>query len=177
MEVLLPVLAIAATLNAFAQGGAASIAVVGEFSNMRYTEEHAYGYTVQFWREGDTLFGLFLASEGLAGDTPTGVLEDVRFDSRTGKLSFKAKLTMGAAYLGNGRQEPSRDLFEFEGVLSRTAVVGTLKRSDMLRAAGAGTSQRVRLSKQAQSTMTTPKSYDEWKRMVGEILKFRGPKW
>src|SRR5438046_1449435 len=104
MRVLLPALTIVAMLNAFAQSSTASIAFVGEFSNMRFTDEHAYGYGVELWRQGDTLFGLFSASEGLAGDTPTGMLEDVKFDSRTRKLSFKAKLTIGAAYLGNGKQ-------------------------------------------------------------------------
>jgi hypothetical protein len=177
MRVLLPALTIVAVLNAFAQGGTTRITVVGEFSNMRFTEEHAYGYTVELWREGDTVFGLFSASEGLAGDTPTGMLDEVKFDSRTGKLSFKAKLTIGAAYLGNGKQEPSRDLFEFEGALSRSAVAGTLKHSDMLRAAGAATSQRIRLSRRTGNAMTAPESYDAWKRMTSEILKFRGPKW
>ena len=42
---------------------------VGAFSNMRYTEEHAYGYIVELWRAEDCLFGLFLSSSGLMGDT------------------------------------------------------------------------------------------------------------
>jgi hypothetical protein len=57
---------------------------VGEFSNVRYTAEHAYGYAVQLWRDGDRLIGLLMVSEGLQGDTPTGMLENVRFNSRTG---------------------------------------------------------------------------------------------
>ena len=52
----------------------AKIAEVGAFSNMRYTDEHAYGYTVMLWRAGDCLFGLFESSRGLAGDTPIGEL-------------------------------------------------------------------------------------------------------
>ncbi len=60
------------------QNPTARIAIVGEFSNMRYTEEHAYGYTVQLWRQGDALFGFFLASYGLAGDTPAGMLEQLQ---------------------------------------------------------------------------------------------------
>ena len=177
MRVSLLALTMATAVSAYAQGTRGHIAIVGEFSNMRYTEEHAYGYTVQLWREGETLFGLFLASEGLAGDTPTGVLENVKFDSHSGKLSFQAKLTMGVAYLGTGKQEPSRDFFEFEGTLSRVAVTGALKRFDRLRTAAAPTSRRIRLNKQTGAAMTAPASYDEWKRMWGEILRFRGPKW
>jgi hypothetical protein len=113
-------------LAALAQAGAAPVAVVGEFSNMRYTAEHAYGYTVQLWREGDRLFGLFLCSEGLAGDTPTGMRDAVEADPATGKLSFRAKLTTGVAYLGAGQEAPSRDLFEFRRRLEKTVLAGRL---------------------------------------------------
>jgi hypothetical protein len=44
---------------------------LGAFSNMRFTEEHAYGYRVDLWWAGPCRFGLFEASEGLSGDTPT----------------------------------------------------------------------------------------------------------
>src|ERR1700676_1014299 len=101
MFVMLPVITVA-----LAQAPR-PISFVGEFSNMRYTEEHAYGYTIQLWREGAAVFGLFLASEGLAGDTPTGLLDDLKYDARSGKLSFKTKLTMGA----DARQQPTHDLF------------------------------------------------------------------
>jgi hypothetical protein len=75
---------------------------------MKFTEEHAYGYSVQLWRQGDEVFGFFEASEGLAGDTPAGILDEVQFDPRSGALSFKAKLTIGVALLAAGQQEPSR---------------------------------------------------------------------
>src|SRR5689334_12968176 len=97
---------------------AISISVVGEFSNMRFTGEHAYGYSVQVWRAGGQLVGLFLASEGLAGDTPAGILENVTFDTRTGALSFRAKLSIGSDVQANGSQAPSWDLFEFTGKLT-----------------------------------------------------------
>jgi hypothetical protein len=142
------------------------ITFVGEFSNMRYTEEHAYGYSVQLWREGAAVFGLFLASEGLAGDTPTGLLDDLKYDARSGKLSFKAKLTMGV----DARQQPSHDLFEFDGTLSARAVSGVLKR--------AVASERINLRKlQPDGALPQPRTYAEWKRQTEEILRRRGPKW
>jgi hypothetical protein len=142
------------------------ITFVGEFSNMRYTEEHAYGYSVQLWREGAAVFGLFLASEGLAGDTPTGLLDDLKYDPRSGKLSFNAKLTMGV----DARQQPSHDLFEFDGTLSARAVSGVLKR--------AAASERISLRKlPPDAALPQPRTYDEWKRQTGEILRRRGPKW
>jgi hypothetical protein len=155
------------SLTAVALGQAPRpITFVGEFSNMRYTEEHAYGYSVQLWREGAAVFGLFLASEGLAGDTPTGLLDDLKYDPRSGRLSFRAKLTMGV----DARQQPSHDLFEFDGKLSARALSGVLKR--------AAASERINLRKlQPDSALDQPRTYDEWKRQTDEILRRRGPKW
>jgi hypothetical protein len=62
-----------------AEDGSSSF--VGEFSNVRHTAEHAYGYSVMLWNDGDQLFGLFSAANGLAGDTPVGLLENVQLDS------------------------------------------------------------------------------------------------
>jgi hypothetical protein len=133
---------------------------------MRYTEEHAYGYILQLWREGTAVFGLFLASEGLAGDTPTGMLDDLKYDQRSGKLSFKAKLTMGI----DARNQPSHDLFEFDGTLGAAAASGVLKH-------GAAT-ERINLRKlRPDAALRQPRTYDEWKRQTDEILRRRGPKW
>jgi hypothetical protein len=54
------------------QSLAAPVGFLGEFSNIEFTEKHAYGYVVQLWRQGDRVFGFLEASEGLAGDTPIG---------------------------------------------------------------------------------------------------------
>ena len=53
-----------AALPVFAQNPDRPIRAIGNFSNMRYTEEHAYGYAVELWRDGDSAIGLFLVSEG-----------------------------------------------------------------------------------------------------------------
>jgi hypothetical protein len=150
--------------SAFAQGPR-PLTFVGEFSNMRYTEEHAYGYSVQLWREGAAIFGLFLASQGLAGDTPTGLLDDLKYDPRSGQLSFKAKLTMGV----DARQQPSHDLFEFDGKLGAAAVSGILKR--------AAASERINLRKLPPDAALPQRTYDDWKRQTDEVLRRRGPKW
>jgi hypothetical protein len=162
---------------AFAQDSDRPIHAIGYFSNMRFTKEHAYGYAVELWRDGDSAIGLFFVSEGLQGDTPTGMLENVRFNSHTGALSFTAKLTSGAAVLPGGRQEPSRDLFEFSGTLKDTVLIGTLKRSDLRRPSRPGSPERVQLKIHPQAAMLPAGSYAEWKRQADEILKLRGPKW
>jgi hypothetical protein len=163
--------------SAFLESANPGVTIVGEFSNMRYTEEHAYGFTVELWREGEQLFGLFLASAGLAGDTPAGLLENVKYDPRTGRLSFSAKLTMGSVMLADGEQAPSRDFFEFDGTLGPSALAGTLRQFDRLEAGRPSTSVKARLRKQRGSAMTRPNNYGEWRREVEGILRFRGPKW
>ena len=170
------ILAMLLAIAGFAQSSRSPIAIAGEFSNMRYTAEHAYGYSIQLWREGSAVFGLFLASDGLAGDTPAGVLENVKFDSATGKLSFQAKLTMGMDIVA-GKEQPSRDLFEFEGRLNEAALAGILRHSDRLQTEPNSQAERIRLRRRAGSSMQLPRSYDEWKMQTSEILKLRGPKW
>jgi hypothetical protein len=172
-------LTILAALGAFAlaQDPNRPIRTVGEFSNVRFTEEHAYGYGVEIWRDGGSLIGLFLAFDGLQGDTPAGLLENVKFDSRTGALSFTAKLTTGVTMLPGQRHEPSRDLFQFSGTLQGSTLTGVLKRSDQWQPSRPASSERIRLQKQSQTAMLQASSYADWKRQADEILRRRGPKW
>ncbi|MEO7653899.1 MAG: hypothetical protein ABIZ80_25865 [Bryobacteraceae bacterium] len=174
---LVSLIASLAVLPSMAQEPAAPMTIVGEFSNMRFTEEHAYGYMVQFWRHGKDFAGLLLSSEGLQGDTPTGLLENVHFDLRSGKVSFTANLTTDMAVMENGRQEPTRDYFEFQGILRKDSLSGVLKRSDHLRHGTTPISKQLVLKKQTASGMTEPSSYAEWKKETDEILEYRGPKW
>ena len=177
LSCLLALLSTGWAIPAHAENSDRPIRVIGEFSNVRHTEEHAYGYAVELWRDGDSVIGLFLVAEGLEGDTPTGILQNVRFDSRTGALSFIAKLTTGLAVLPDGRQEPSRDLFEFSGTLKPTVLSGTITRSDQLQPSRLGSRERVQLKLQPQAAMLEASSYAEWKRQVDDILKRRGAKW
>jgi len=148
---------------------------VGAFSNMRFTEEHAYGTTVELWRDGISLIGLLLVSEGLQGDTPTGILENVKFDARTGALSFNAKLTTGMLMLPGDKEQPSLELFQFTGALKPALLTGTLKRSDLRQPSHPASEERVQLKSQPQATVAAT-TYGEWLREVQDILKFRGPK-
>jgi hypothetical protein len=123
------------------------------------------------------VFGFLEASEGLAGDTPIGELQEVQFEPRSSALSFKAKLTIGVAFVEPGRPQPSRDMFEFRGTLERAALVGTLKHWDMLRQNVKPVASRVRLPRISSDTMIQAPTYAGWKKSADEVLKFRGPKW
>lgn len=152
---------------------------LGVFTNMRFTEEHQYGYSVELWQEKDRLFGLLLVSAGLIGDTPTGLLEDVVFDPKTGSLTFRARLSTGSTFNRDNEQVPSRDVYRFKGTLKGLRLTGVFEYTDALTRTATGTKKNVSLrrSKSESESMFKAESYDEWKKEADEILKFRGPKW
>lgn len=152
---------------------------LGAFSNMRFTREHQYGYSVKLWQEGDRLFGFLLVSNGLIGDTPTGLLEDVVFDAKTGKISFRARLSTGSTLNKNKEQIPTRDLYRFKGALKGRKLTGILEYTDALTpsATAMKTNVSLRRSKSESELMMEAKSYDEWKKEADEMLQLRGPKW
>ena len=155
-----------------------AVAVSGRFTNMRFTEEHAYGYAVELWRYEKSLIGLFLASEGLEGDTPAGIIENLEFNDKTGALSFQARLTTGVVYSKEHDGIPSRDLFRFTGFLKSSRLRGRLERYDLLNPHAAPATEKVVLPREkSASDMTAYKTFSEWKEVTDEILEFRGPKW
>ena len=159
--------------------GDKSASFLGEFSNVRYTEEHAYGYSVLLWKEGDKLFGLFYDFEGLAGDTPVGLLEDIQLDSG-GKLSFRAKLSVAAIYLGQGKQQPTHDVFTFKGSLSQNGISGDLTHEEQHQSKPRPLTTHIQLpelAKSEQEELFQASSYADWRALVDPVLKTRGPKW
>jgi hypothetical protein len=115
----------------------------------------------------------------LIGDTPTGLLEDVAFDPKTGRLTFRARLSTGSTFNGNNGQVPTRDVYRFNGTLRGQKLTGVLEHTDASDRAAAGTKKNVSLrrSKSASGSMIKARSYEEWKKEADEILKLRGPKW
>ncbi len=152
---------------------------LGVFTNMRFTREHQYGYSVELWQEKDRLFGFLLVSEGLIGDTPTGLLEDVVLDPETGRLAFRTRLSTGSTFNRNNEQIPTRDVYLFNGRLKGQRLTGVLEHTFALDRAATSTKKNVSLrrSKSESESMIEARSYDEWKKEADEILKLRGPKW
>lgn len=174
----LTVFLLATTSFSFAQT-TGSVKKLGVFTNMKFTQEHQYGYSVELWQEQDRIFGFFLSSQGLIGDTPTGLLEDVRFDSKTGKLEFRARLSNGSTFDKNNQQIPTRDVYRFKGFLKGQKLAGVLEHTDALSQSPVSKKANVSLqkSKSESAAMSKAKSYDEWKTEADEILNLRGPKW
>jgi hypothetical protein len=156
------------------------IVAMGRFSDMQYTEEHAYGHNVELWRAGSCVFGLLEVSEGVAGDTPMGKLADLHYDARTGELHFTAKLTTGATKASDSKGwVPSRDLFRFDGRVSSSHLKGKLARSDQLRADLKPVEEDIVLRRdpEQQRSMIEARTYGKWRKATESIFRFRGPKW
>lgn len=136
------------------------------------------GYQLQLWRQANRLYGMLSVYVGPDGDPPTGLLEKVQYDPRSGKLSFTARLSTGQV-IGDAQQAvPSRDVFEFDGRLARTQVSGVLKMSSLV-PAGPSKSKKITLTKSntLTQTMEDKPSYEEWKKSTDAILARLGPKW
>ena len=160
----------------------APITVVGSFSNMRYTEEHSYGYTVELWRSADCIFGFLLSSYGLSGDTPAGLIENLKYDEKTGAISFNARLTMGKVAPDPVKDvyEPAKDAYDFTGVLKKKSLSGAvLHELRNFPAAKPRTPENVvlKLSQEESIGLQYLKTYSQWELEAKEILKRRGPKW
>ena len=175
------VLLLLAVLPAGAPANAASkVKVLGTFSGVRRSGDDAFGYAVQLWKEGDRIFGLLLVYTGAPADPPTGILEDIKFDPRTRRLSFTTRVTTGLVYSQKYRGVPSRDRFSFAGVLGRRQLTGNLSHTDDLSPEERPTAKRIKLRWSAFMTeimLPPPPTYSAWKTEADEILQRRGPKW
>ena len=159
------------------------VTTVGAFSNMRYTEEHAYGYVVELWRAEDCLFGLFFSSSGLIGDTPVGRIESISFDKNTRSISFNARLTMGvipASTAPSSPWVPSKDAYKFSGVLEKDSLDGTLSHEILnYPSKQIPVSEKLILPRTNDESigMSSFHTFSEWETYAKSLLSHRGPKW
>jgi hypothetical protein len=73
---------------------APQIRVLGYFDASFSDGEHRTGYALQLWRHKQTVVGFLLVPQGLIGDSPTGLLENVSL-TPDGHLSFTATVPGG----------------------------------------------------------------------------------
>ncbi len=82
--------------------------------------EHSDGYTLRLWIRHGSLFGLLKQHEGLIGDGPEGLLSDIKYDKKTGKIAFNARVYY--CINSNGINWN----IHFEGHITNKKVVGLL---------------------------------------------------
>jgi len=105
---------------------------VGTFDDYRFTAEHQYGYGVRLWRQGDTLYGTFAASDGLAGDTPTGLIRNGRYGAGR-DVSFTAELVTGThSCKVHPKGVPARKAYTFRGRITGDRLRGAVEAADTL---------------------------------------------
>jgi len=155
------------------------VAVIGAYSDRVVTGENAAGYTIELWQDEAQAFGFFRGAAGLAEDTPTGLLENVRYDAKDKTLSFKAKLSMGLATIDGQNWVPTRDIYQFEGTLYPDQITGHLIHLNALEPKQPARHQKVTMYrlKDEAAAMARPATYKEWLEMADRVLQARGPKW
>jgi hypothetical protein len=115
---------------------------LGSFDNVRVIsatgEPHCYGQSLTLWEHQGRIIGLLDVANGLCGDTPCGVLQDVSLERGTGRLTFAATVRS-----------------------SRFDFVGTVRRDDIL---GMLNGERVRLERDRDEpdTFESDKDLASW---------------
>jgi hypothetical protein len=112
-------------------------------------------------------------------DTPTGLIENLKVDSRTGAISFGARLTMGRLTAKNLDNVVSRDVYQFSGKLNKNSLRGTVHHTNALLPQHPGESAAVvlRRSHKNSDALLPTATFRQWEREVRRILEVRGPKW
>jgi hypothetical protein len=129
-----------------------SVEFQGLYEGVRYTAEHAYGYTFELWRVDGTLFGLWSRVEGPPDRFLISQAYDVRLDSE-GRMSFWAKFCQLKE--------------SFDGRLTAKSLSGTVKLESPK---GVFDSKTVSLIHSEKSTeQSLPAS--EWKARIDQRLQ------
>jgi hypothetical protein len=152
---------------------------IGTFMNVKTDGEHASGYLIRLWSQEEKVYGLVSVHQGLMGDPPAGILDNVEFDSKTNKLSFKAKLSLGLFLDKDKSYVPSKDTLEFVGSLKNKKLSGEILMTNELCSDKCPDRKKVTLplSKEWTEGMEEYQTYGDWKGFADEILQRRGPNW
>jgi hypothetical protein len=135
---------------------------IGHFANVKSNGEHQWGFYVELWRQDDKIYGWMSGTDysRIVGDAPAGILEDVQFDPKTGKISFKAELS---------------DVHEFDGFLTKNKLSGSLLIKNDLCGDPCAKKKKIMLPKSKEESSIMEElynfgSYQEWKDHMDKIL-------
>jgi len=156
-----------------------AIKAIGCFVNVRSNGEHADGYSVHLWFRGGQILGLIDYHRGLIGDPPMGILTDVQYESSTGKLSFKAKVTGGLHSCRIHKDVPSHNLISFQGFLKGDMLEGNILLTEQLDSPPVVMDTRTNFPMQKNSDCLAEnyRNYDAWWLYWEPVYKARGAKW
>jgi hypothetical protein len=145
---------------------------VGHFTNVGSNGEHQWGFAVELWRQDDKIYGWMSGSDysRIVGDAPAAILEDVQFDPKTGKISFKAALPSN---FGGPRR--SKNVHKFDGFLTKKNLTGSLLITNDLCGNSCTKKKKITLSKSKKDSSDLEEfftfgSYQEWEVWIDKIL-------
>jgi hypothetical protein len=145
---------------------------IGHFTNVKSNGEHQWGFVVELWRQDDKIYGWMSGSDDsrLVGDAPAAILEDVQFDLKTGKFSFKAAMPSN---FGGFRR--SKDVHKFDGFLTKKSLTGNLLITDDFCGESCTKKKKITLLKSKKDSADLEEffsfgSYQEWKAWMDKIL-------
>ena len=102
------------------------------WSNSEVTEgedPHAFGSNVELWKHNGKDVGFFSEFVGPGFDPPSGKLDSIQFDEKSGRLSFTTKLSVGVVHSTTANEwVPTKNLYEFTGVGDSDAMTGLLRK-------------------------------------------------
>lgn len=163
-------------------GAASSPPPIGAWSSVKLTlgdDPHASGLEVEIREHDGELVGFLSEYVGPTADPPVGKLQSLRFDEKTGFITFTAKFSVGVvpAEAGNSWL-PSRNVYEFKGAIVKSGLTGTLRRN-FIQEDGTELSyeENVMLRPKTAGDHAPSESYQDWLNRWNEALKARGPKW
>ena len=157
------------------------VKVIGDFTNVKSDGEHQSGYSVKFWKQDDKIYGLISGTGYLRmmGDPPTGVLDNVQFDSKLNKVSFQSKLLLALIHdKPDSGYVPSWGFYEFEGILANNRLKGDIRVTDDLCGNKCPDIKGITLrrSTKRSSEMKEFQTYNEWKSFADMVTEVKIPK-
>ena len=153
---------------------------IGSFTNASSDGQHEAGFTVNLWMHEGRPVGILTYHIGLVGDSPRGILEDVKFAPASGDLAFRVKLSLGQVVRPGKGLIPSRDVLVFTGRLEDDAVSGVFVESSFSEPKpGVVGRYDVKLSRDDSATWVKAsyENYAAWRSAHEKQLKAFGPKW
>jgi hypothetical protein len=145
-----------------AEPAKAPVQPLGEFAQVRTTEDHAYGHAVRLWRSDSQLLGQILYWDA-SPEAQRGSFADGTYNRTTGTVRFNVVIVRRDVQ-PNERTEAS-----FEGVLAKGRLSGKLKwAGEIAKFRGKNGVEDLMLPLQKSERLVSFASVEAWRRAVAE---------
>ena len=137
-----------------------SVIRVGYYEKLESTTSgHCHGYSIYLWKYKDTLFGLLHRHQGLCGDPPCGVLDEIKLNPANKRISFKVDM--------------AETRYSFSGTLDKELLTGTI--TEQGQASPLAREEFVRLQRQKDDGLEAQfDSLEAWHRTYDPITRCQG---